>query len=88
MLSEAKNIINFTRGEEGLSQVGTDRSYRNRTLDIFLDDKVIKGGDGIDDTVFRLGDVIHSTITMVQSPAEDYDLIYKDNTYRKFRKNT
>ena len=78
MITEAKNIINFTRGQEGILQAGSNTPYRDRTLDTT--------GDGTNDTVFRLGDIVHSTPTVVSSPAEDYDLIYKDDSYRIFRK--
>ncbi len=78
MITEAQNIIRFVRGEEGLSETGTGTPYRNRTLD--------KDGDGTDDTVYRLGDIIHSTPTVVSKPLEDYDLLYRDDSYRAFRK--
>jgi len=75
MITEAQNIIRFVRGEEGLSETGTGRPYPNRTLDI----------NGTDE-IFRLGDIIHSTPTVVSQPSEDYDLLYKDDSYRAFRK--
>ncbi|MCP4116024.1 MAG: hypothetical protein GY737_11585 [Desulfobacteraceae bacterium] len=78
MISEAQKIILYTRGEEGLLETGTNRPYRDRTLDTT--------GDGSDDTVFRIGDIVHSTPTVISSPSENYDLIYKDESYRKFRK--
>ncbi|MDH3346832.1 MAG: hypothetical protein OEM02_01850 [Desulfobulbaceae bacterium] len=33
---------------------------------------------------WRLGDIIHSTPTLVAKPAEYYDLLYKDRSYLKF----
>jgi hypothetical protein len=75
MITEAQNIIRFVRGEEGLSETGTGTPYPNRTLDI----------NGTDE-VYRLGDIIHSTPTVVSQPSEDYDLIYRDDSYRVFRK--
>jgi len=78
MITEAQNIIRFVRGEEGLSETGTGRPYPNRTLDT--------DGDGTADTVFRLGDIIYSTPTVVSQPSEDYDLLYRDDSYRAFRK--
>lgn len=33
---------------------------------------------------WRLGDIIHSTPILVASPAEHYDLLYKDRSYLKF----
>ncbi|MBW2072778.1 MAG: hypothetical protein JRI89_16210, partial [Deltaproteobacteria bacterium] len=32
----------------------------------------------------RLGDIVHSTPTVVGRPAENYDLLYRDDTYRVF----
>ena len=78
MIAESQNIIKFIRGEEGLTEEGTGSAYRNRILDTT--------GDGADDTVFRLGDIIHSTPTVVAAPSENYDLLYKDDTYREFKK--
>ncbi|MBW1931982.1 MAG: discoidin domain-containing protein [Deltaproteobacteria bacterium] len=75
MITEAQNIIRFVRGEEGLSETGTGRPYPNRTLDI----------NGT--KVFRLGDIIHSTPTVVSQPSEAYDLLYGDDSYREFRKD-
>ncbi len=78
MIQEARNIINFIRGEEGLSQPRTGLPYRSRSLDT--------DGDGSDDTVYRLGDIVHSTPTVVSRPAENYDLLYKDKSYLAFKK--
>ncbi|CAK8714101.1 hypothetical protein GKODMF_05700 [Candidatus Electrothrix gigas] len=39
--------------------------------------------DGIN-RVWRLGDVIHSTPIVVSRPAEAYQYIYRDSTYKKF----
>ncbi len=77
-ITEAQNIIRFIRGEEGLSQPGSGRPYRSRTLDV--------DSDGTGDTVFRLGDIIHSTPTVVSMPSEGFDIIYNDDSYRAFRK--
>ncbi len=77
-IEEAQDIIKFVRGQEGLSQPGSGTLYRNRTLDA--------DGDGSSDTVFRLGDIIDSTPTVVSTPSESFDLIYKDGSYRVFKK--
>ncbi|NNF98465.1 MAG: hypothetical protein HKM93_03740 [Desulfobacteraceae bacterium] len=77
-LDEAGNIVRYIRGEEGLSHTLTGAPYRNRSLDI--------NGDGTIDKVFRLGDIVHSAPTSVSAPAEYYDLLYKDDSYRLFRK--
>lgn len=38
----------------------------------------------IDNSVWKLGDIVYSTPTLVGAPMERYDLIYKDGTYRDF----
>ena len=78
MITEAQKIIRYTRGEEGLIETGTGFPYRNRSLDM--------SGNGSDDTVFRLGDIVHSTPTVVSRPAENYDLLYNDSSYLAFKK--
>lgn len=46
------------------------------------------GGSTISDTVrsrtWRLGDIIYSSPTVVSRPAENYHLLYNDNTYSNF----
>lgn len=56
---------------------GEDQSYRSRQIDWTPDAGL--------ETV-KLGDIIHSTPTLVGAPAENYDVIYGDPTYRTFRK--
>ncbi|MCK5229358.1 MAG: hypothetical protein KAR13_03780, partial [Desulfobulbaceae bacterium] len=68
--TKADKIINFIRG---LDQSGC----RSRQIDW--------DGDGTAET-YKLGDIIHSTPTIVARPAEDYDMIYADPTYQSFRK--
>jgi len=78
MITEAQKIIQFTRGQEGLSETGSNVPYRNRTLD--MDD------NGTADTVLRLGDIVHSTPTVVSQPVEAYDMLYRDRSYQVYRK--
>ncbi len=68
--TEANTIINYIRGQD---QMG----YRPRQID-WNNDSVVE--------TYRLGDIIHSTPTVVSSPAEDYDVIYNDPSYQAFRK--
>jgi type IV pilus assembly protein PilY1 len=67
---EAKNIINYIRGKE-------ISGFRNRTIDY--------DGNNTDE-VIRLGDVVNSTPTIVGSPQEGFDLLYKDESYAAFKK--
>ncbi len=66
----ADGIVNYVRG---LDQTG----YRSRQIDW-------TPSTGLE--TVKLGDIIHSTPTLVGSPAENYDVIYGDPTYRNFRK--
>jgi type IV pilus assembly protein PilY1 len=65
----AENQIEFIRG---IDQSGMRRrqfdSDNNNTLD----------------KTYRLGDIISSTPTLVGTPAENYDLLYTDESYRQF----
>ena len=65
----ADNQIKFIRGID-------QTSMRNRKFD--------SDGDNVQDTTYRLGDIIGSTPTLVGTPAENYDLLYTDESYRNF----
>ena len=72
--SEANTLataqMDFIRGKD-------QGGLRNRKFD----------SDDVDDdldTTYRLGDIIGSTPTMVGTPAENYDLLYTDESYRQF----
>ncbi len=67
--SNAMNLINFIRGDEV-------PGLRTRMLEVPV-------GSG-SYSVWRLGDPIHSTPTIVGAPKERYDLIYGDPTYNQF----
>jgi len=67
--SAAAAQIDFIRGKD---QTG----MRNRRYD--------SDGDSVRDTTYRLGDIITSTATLVGTPAENYDLLYTDESYRLF----
>jgi len=67
--TEAASIINYVRGEE-------INGLRSRTIDY--------DEDGFTE-VLRMGDVVHSTPTVVGAPAEAFDLLYGDASYADFR---
>jgi Tfp pilus tip-associated adhesin PilY1 len=69
--NEAIDIVKYIRGIE---VAGT----RNRTV------KYASSDAG--ENVMRLGDIIDSTPTVVSSPQEGFNLLYKDATYTEFRK--
>ncbi len=66
-------VVNWIRGQE---QTG----MRSRAT--FIDTNY----DGFDDTnvIWRLGDIINSSPTVVAGPAENYDLYWNDTTYGEF----
>ncbi|MDD3762721.1 MAG: PilC/PilY family type IV pilus protein [Nevskiales bacterium] len=68
---DAQTIIEYIRGKDFTTPL-----LRNRTLDY--------DGDGTEETM-RLGDIVNSTPTVVQAPAEAFDLLYNDQTYGIFR---
>jgi len=65
----ADNIINFVRGDE-------IAGLRTRMLEVPLGSGTYK--------VWKLGDPIHSTPTIVATPRANYDLIYGDSSYTAF----
>ncbi|OGR00188.1 MAG: hypothetical protein A2511_13375 [Deltaproteobacteria bacterium RIFOXYD12_FULL_50_9] len=68
--TEADDIVNFVRG--------TDiNGYRSRQINW--------DNAGAVET-YRLGDIVHSTPTVIAAPIKSYDTIYGDESYRQFRK--
>ena len=65
----ADNIINFVRGDE-------IAGLRTRMLEVPVGSGSFK--------VWKLGDPIHSTPTIVAAPRSNYDLIYGDSSYTNF----
>jgi len=65
----ADNIINFVRGNE-------IAGLRTRMLEVPIGSGTYK--------VWKLGDPIHSTPTIVAAPHTNYDLIYGDSSYTAF----
>jgi Tfp pilus tip-associated adhesin PilY1 len=75
---QATRIINFIRGEDqGEFTFSNSRlpAMRSREIDFDCNGTA---------EIWRLGDVIHSVPTTVGRPAENYDLIYRDDSYRGF----
>lgn len=67
--TQAANLINFTRGQDGIT------GMRARRLN----------DDGVGDAeVIRLGDIVNSAPLAVGAPAEAYDLLYADQSYAAF----
>jgi type IV pilus assembly protein PilY1 len=67
--SAAAAQIDYIRGKD-------QSGMRNRQYD--------SDGDSVRDKTHRLGDIISSTATLVGTPAENYDLLYADGSYREF----
>ena len=65
----ADNIINFVRGDE-------IAGLRTRMVEVPIGSGAYK--------VWKLGDPIHSTPTIVTAPRSNYDLIYGDSSYTDF----
>jgi type IV pilus assembly protein PilY1 len=73
--TKVTNIINWVRGK-------TVAGMRDRQVPF---DKNEDGTVAADEyAVWKLGDVIHSTPVSVSAPAENYHLLYRDQTYRDF----
>jgi type IV pilus assembly protein PilY1 len=63
------NLIRYIRGVDSASDFEGTTNTRNRTLD---------------GKVWKLGDIVHSTPTPVGRPADNYDIIYGDDTYAAY----
>ncbi len=78
--TEAANIINWIRGDDlaAITDAGHPTGYRERSITI----------DTVDNTprVWKLGDIVYSTPTVVGKPLENYDLLYNDSSYSSFYK--
>lgn len=74
--TESQNIINWIRGDDltGITDAGHISGYRKRDVTINNVNKV-----------WKLGDIVYSTPTVVGRPNENYDLLYGDSTYSAFR---
>ena len=74
--SESDNIINWTRGDDltGVTDLGHATGYRERSITI----------DGVTN-VWKLGDIVFSTPTVVGRPVENYDMLYEDASYAQYR---
>ncbi|MFT5698179.1 MAG: Tfp pilus tip-associated adhesin PilY1 [Desulforhopalus sp.] len=74
MQYQTKREINFIRGEDQDSL-----SVGSFTLAAMRNRKYESGNK-----LWRLGDVVHSTPTVVGAPSEGYHLLYRDTTYAEF----
>lgn len=75
---QTQRVIQYIRGLDlGSETKGTSTipAFRSRRTDY--------DGDGTLET-WRLGDIVHSTPTVVAKPAENFDLLYKDGSYTAF----
>ena len=75
--TESGNIINWVRGADmtGISDAGHASGYRSRGIEI--DDVTHE---------WKLGDIVHSTPSVVGRPMEDYAQIYGDASFLDFEK--
>ncbi len=78
LATQTQRQINYIRGEDqGTVSMGTYTlpAMRNRSYE-----KVANHPN----KVWRLGDIVHSTPTVVSAPAEGYHLLYRDKSYGEF----
>ncbi len=82
LTTQRERVVKYTRGQDqpaiDISAAGHTLALpamRSRAYDYVL------GGDV---ETWRLGDIVHSTPTIVGTPAEDYDLLYYDQSYTDF----
>ncbi len=77
-IEESGNIIKWIRGDDlaGITDSGHPSGYRQRGITIGTPSK---------SNVWKLGDIVHSTPTVVGRPMENYDLLYGESSYTAFR---
>jgi len=87
LIQQTARLIDYIRGEDISSTLVIQDSidsttnyssppFRNRQGDFDNDDSTVE--------TWRLGDIIHSTPTMVAKPSEGYHLLYRDTSYGAF----
>lgn len=77
---QAARLINWVRGQDQAAFTFGDSSLpamRSRAYQYQAAGQLFDG-------TWRLGDIIHSTPTVVGRPAEDLDLLYRDRSYVEF----
>src|SRR5947209_17171463 len=80
-LLEASNVINFHRGLDGKTLcISGVECLRDRSITVRNPDDVTSSTV----QVWKLGDIVDSTPTVVGSPKERFDVIYGDTTYTTF----
>jgi type IV pilus assembly protein PilY1 len=75
---QVARTVNFIRGQDQqFETVGSTLlpAFRSRQIDYDHDGNV---------ETWRMGDIIYSTPTLVATPAENFDLIYRDGDYSTF----
>lgn len=75
---QVRRIVNYVRGQDQGNDIAGGAllpAFRSRKMDYDLDGQL---------ETWRLGDIIYSTPTAVGRPAENYDLIYRDEGYADF----
>ncbi len=77
LVNQVERVVNFVRGEDQSSTtIGTVTVPKMRS-------RQYKLTGGLDKT-WRLGDIVSSSPTVVNRPAEGYHLIYRDDSYAEF----
>ncbi|MBM9535543.1 pilus assembly protein [Desulfobulbus alkaliphilus] len=80
--AQRKRVIDYVRGIEQQEDTVTSNGYE-LTLPAMRSRQFDYNQDGTAQT-WRLGDIVYSTPTVVATPAEDYDLLYRDSSYTDF----
>lgn len=80
--AQRRRVINFIRGIDQ-QEVSVTSNGQTLTLPAMRSRQFDFDNDGSAET-WRLGDIVYSTPTIVATPAEDYDLIYRDRSYIDF----
>ncbi|MDH4317891.1 MAG: hypothetical protein OEV64_05830, partial [Desulfobulbaceae bacterium] len=91
-ITSVNHLVKWTRGidhpfsdvPDGLGGLLTDYNGNGLYDEAMRNRQYSNKADGSEPFIWRLGDIIHSTPTLVGKPAEGYDLLYKDSSYLLF----
>ncbi len=85
--NQTQRVINYTRGQDQVNTTvnsPTPPAYTPFTIPAFRSRKLDLDNNGSLETTWRLGDIVHSSPTVVSKPQEALHLLYKDTSYGTF----
>lgn len=82
--AQRKRVVDFIRGIDQPEVTLAASTGHTLTLPAMRSRKFEFNSENPGLETWRLGDIVYSTPTIVATPAEDYDLLYRDRSYTNF----